>query len=41
MQKVKYLGCILDEGLSGESIVLNVIGKVNSCLKFLINKVVF
>ena len=34
--KVKYLGCILDESLSGESMVLNkVIDKVNSRLKFL------
>ena len=28
--KVKYLGCILDERLSGESMALNVIDKVNS-----------
>ena len=27
--KVKYLGCILDESLSGESMVLNVIDKIN------------
>ena len=33
--KVKYLGCILDQSLSGESIALNVIDKVNSRLKFL------
>ena len=33
--KVKYLGCILDENLSGESMALNVIDKVNSRLKFL------
>ena len=33
--KVKYIGCILDQSLSGESMVLNVIGKVNSSLKFL------
>ena len=33
--KVKYLGCILDGRLSGESMVLNVIDKVNSRLKFL------
>ena len=34
-EKVKYLGCILDESLSGESMALNVIDKVNSHLKFL------
>ena len=33
--KVKYLGCILDESLSDESMVLNVIDKINSLLKFL------
>ena len=33
--KVKYPGCILDQTLSGESIALNVINKVNSRLKFL------
>ena len=33
--KVKYLGCILHQSLSGESMVLNVIDKVNLCLKFL------
>ena len=33
--KVKYLGCILDESLSGESMALNVIDKINSHLKFL------
>ena len=35
--KVKYLGCILDQSLSGESIALNVIDKVNLRLKFLQN----
>ena len=30
--KVKYLGCILDESLSGESMALNVINKMNSRL---------
>ena len=34
-EKVKYLGCILDQNLSGESVGLNVIDKVNSRLKFL------
>ena len=33
--KVKHLGCILDESLSGESMALNVIDKINSRLKFL------
>ena len=33
--KVIYLGCILDQSLSGESMGLNVIDKVNSRLKFL------
>ena len=33
--KVKYLQCILDESLSDESMVLNVIDTVNPCLKFL------
>ena len=33
--KVNYFGCILDQSLSGESMALNVIDKVNSHLKFL------
>ena len=33
--KVKYLGSILDESLSCESMALNVIDKVNSRLQFL------
>ena len=33
--KVKYLGRILDESLSGESAALNVIDTINSSLKFL------
>ena len=33
--KVKYLGCILDESPSGESMALNVIDKIISYLKFL------
>ena len=36
--KVKYLGCILDETLSGESMALHVINKVNNKLKFLYRK---
>ena len=34
-QYEKYLGCIIDQNLSGESMALNVIDKVNSRLKFL------
>ena len=33
--KVNHLGCILHESLSGESMALNVIDKINSHLKFL------
>ena len=33
--KVTYLGCILDESLSGESMVLHVLYKINSRLRFL------
>ena len=33
--KVKYLGCILDQSLSGESVTLNAIAKINLLLKFL------
>ena len=33
--KVKYLVCILDESLSGESMTLNTIDELNSHLKFL------
>ena len=32
--KVTYLGCILDETMSGESMALKVISKINSRLKF-------
>lgn len=35
---VTYLGCILDETLSGESMALNVLSKINSRLKFLYRK---
>ena len=35
---MKYLGCILDESLSGESMVLYVLSKLNSKLKFLYRK---
>ena len=33
--KVKYLGCLLDESVCGESMALNVIDKVSLRLKFL------
>ena len=33
--KVKYSGFISDQSLSGESMTLNVIDKVNLCLRFL------
>ena len=38
--KVTYLGCVLDEDLSGESMATKVIGKINGRIKFLyrINK---
>ena len=34
-EKVTYLGCILDNTLSGESMALHVINKINARLKFL------
>ena len=36
--EVTYLGCILDESLSGESMALNVVSKINTHLKFLYRK---
>ena len=36
--RVSYLGCILDETLSGESMALKVINKINAKLKFLYRK---
>ena len=36
--KVTYLGCILDETMSGESVALKVINKIYSRLKFLNRK---
>ena len=36
--EVTYLGCVLDESLSGESIVLIVVSKINIRLKFLNRK---
>ena len=36
--KVTYLGCILDESLSGESMALQILHKINSRLRFLYTK---
>ena len=36
--KVTYLGCILDESLSGESMALYVMDKINNKIKFLYRK---
>ena len=36
--KVKYLGCLLDENLSGESMATKMLGKINGKLKFLYRK---
>ena len=36
--EVTYLGWILDESLSGESVTLNVVSKINTRLKFLYQK---
>ena len=36
--KVKYLGCMLDETMSGETMALSVINKINNKLKFLCRK---
>ena len=36
--KVKYLGCLLDETMSGEAMTLNVVNKINTKLKFLYRK---
>ena len=36
--KVKYLGCLLDETMSGEVIGLNVVNKIKNKLKFLYRK---
>ena len=33
--KVKYLGCMLDETMAGETIALSVINKISNKLKFL------
>ena len=39
--KVKYLGCSMDEAMSGEAMALNVMHKINNKLKFLYHKNVF
>ena len=36
--KVKYLGCLFDETMSGEVMPLNVVNKINKKLKFLYRK---
>ena len=36
--EVRYLGCVLDETMSGELIALKVINEINSKLKFLYRK---
>ena len=36
--KVTYLGCLLDETMSGESMALKTIKKINQKLKFLYRK---
>ena len=36
--KIKYLGCLMDETMSGEAMALNVIHKINNKLKFLYRK---
>ena len=33
--KVKYLGCLLDERMSGKGMAVNLINKINNKLKFL------
>ena len=35
---MNYLGCVLDETMSGETMALRVIEKINSRLKFLYRK---
>ena len=40
-QQVKYLGCLLDETLSGEAMAVNVVNKINNKLKFFYRKISF
>ena len=37
--KVTYLGCIFDETLSGKSMAIHVINKINSMLRFLYRQI--
>ena len=39
--KVKYIGCLLDETMSGEAMALNVVNNINNKLEFFIIKTVF
>ena len=39
--KVKYLGCLMDETMSGEAMALNVIHKIKNKLKFRCRKKLF
>ena len=39
--KGNYLGCLLDETMSGEVMALKVVNKINSKLKFLYRKISF
>ena len=39
--KVTYLGCLLDETMSGKSMALKTIKKINQKLKFYIGKIAF
>ena len=39
--KVNYLGCLMDEIMSGEAMALNVIHKINNKLKFLCRQNIF
>ena len=39
--QVTYLGCVLDESMSGEPMALKVVNKINGELKFLYRKNIF
>ena len=39
--QVRYLGCVLDESMSGEPMALKVVDKINGKLKFLFRKNIF
>ena len=36
--KVSYLGCVLDEDLSGEAMATKMMGKINGRIKFMYRK---